>query len=170
MAFSIRFCSSYYFISPFLRYFIFLSQGDSSAVSSDTPDWQAYLMRRHFLIWLRDRSSHWRATCRYNTDSTVNMDYLRASFEDFHIVRVKPTGASSCPKYELFNIRGNECANCKAGTWYLKVHYALIAISMEIRVVMWYLSRPTGYYQAVNPKFRSSSSSEATTQFWFRSK
>ena len=90
---------------------------DSSAFSSNSPNWQAYLIRRHFLVWLRDHSSHWRATCRYNTNGTVYTNYLRGSFEDFDIVRVTPNVAHDCQKYELVNIRGNECENCTASTW-----------------------------------------------------
>ncbi|KAJ7394731.1 hypothetical protein OS493_000557 [Desmophyllum pertusum] len=49
---------------------VFYDYSDSSAVSGDAPNWEAYLMKRHFLVWLRDHSTHWRATCRYNTDGT----------------------------------------------------------------------------------------------------
>ena len=104
---------------------VFYDYPDSSAVSSDSPNWQAYLIKRHVLVWLRDHSTHWRATCRYNTDGTVYTDYLRASFEDFDIVRVTPTVVKKCQKYELVNIRGNECENCTAATWYLKGSYTL---------------------------------------------
>ena len=93
---------------------VFYDYLDSSAVSNDSPDWQAYLIKQDFLVWLRDHSTHWRATCRYNTDGTVYTDYLRASFEDFEIVRVTPTVASSFRRYELVNIRGNQIAACNA--------------------------------------------------------
>ena len=96
---------------------------DSSAVSGDTPNWQAYLIPRHDLVWLRDQSTHWRATCRYNTDSTVYTDYLRATFGDFDIIKVTPSQINRCQKYELVNIRANECTDCTAATWYLKGTY-----------------------------------------------
>ena len=148
-------------------------------MSSDSPNWQAYLIKRDFLVWLRDHSTHWRATCRYNTDGTVYTDYLRASFEDFDIVRVTPTADSSCEKYELVNIRGNECANCTAGTWYRKGAFPL-HIDSSLRLGCDFDGSQTGdvvgsednfgYYQAINSKFRCTSSTEATTQFWFGSK
>ena len=172
----------------FLSTSILFSQGDvvfyhdypeSSAVSSNSPNWQAYLIRRDYLVWLRDHSTHWRATCRYNTDGTVYTDYLRASFEDFDIVRVTPTLAGSCQKYELVNIRGNECVNCTANTWYLKDTFPLhIDSSFSDSCVFdgsqsgdFVASEDNfGLYHDVNSKFRCTSSSEATTQFWFGGK
>ena len=175
------------FLSFFLssqRDVVFYDYLDSRAVSSDSPNWQAYLIKRHFLVWLRDHSTHWRATCRYNTDGTVYTDYLRASFEDFDIVRVTPTVAASCQKYELVNIRGNECENCTAATWYLK-GYVSLHIDSYYRGLLLnhsydFEGRQSGgavtsednfgFYHTVNSKFRCTSSSEATTQFWFGGK
>ena len=172
----------------FLSFFLFFSQSevvfydylDSSAVSSDSPNWQKYLIKRHFLVWLRNHSTHWRATCRYNTDGTVYTDYLRASFEDFDIVRVTPTAAGSCQKYELVNIRGNQCENCTAATWYLK-GFDPLHIDSYYRVPhcdfdghqsgdVVVSEDNFGLYSHENLKFRCTSSLEATTQFWFGGK
>ena len=125
-----------------------------------------------------------RATCRYNTDGTVYTDYLRASFEDFDIVRVTPTSglAGNCEKYELVNIRGNQCENCTAATWYQKGYYPLHMDSYygPLELNCDFDGRQSGdevfnednfgHYETVNPKFRCTSSSEATTQFWFGGK
>ena len=113
---------------------VFYDYLDSKAVSSDSPNWQAYLIKRHYLVWLRDHSTHWRGTCRYDTDDTVYADYMRASFEDFDIVRVTPKVPSSCQKYELANIRGNWCANCTAATWYLKGAFPLHIVDSSSRL------------------------------------
>ena len=154
---------------------VFYDYLDSTPFSSDSPNWQAYLIRRHFLVWLRDHSTHWRATCRYNTDGTVYTDYLRSTFADFDIVRVTPTVAERCQKYELVNIRGNECENCTAATWYLKGVYPL-HMDSSIRLGCEFDGSKTGdvigsednfgHYFIVNPKFRCSSTSNATTQYW----
>ena len=158
---------------------VFYDYLDSISVSSDSPNWQAYLIKRHFVVWLRDHSTHWRATCRYNTDGTVYTDYMRASFEDFDIVRVTPTVTSSCQKYELVNIRGNECVNCTAATWYLKGVLPLHIDSSYPHVCDFDGNESGdvvadednfGFYHTVNWKFRCTSSSEATTQFWFGGK
>ena len=154
---------------------------DSNAISGDSPNWQAYLIKRHYLVWLRDHSTHWRATCRYNTNGTVYTDYLRASLEDFDIVRVTRMVAHSCEKYELVNIRGNECSNCTAATWYLKMFFLYIWIVLSDLTATAncdceFDGSKTGdgvpsednfgLYEIVNPKFRCSSTSDATTQFW----
>ena len=52
---------------------------------------QAYLIERPYLLWLRDYSTHWRATCQYNLDGTVYTDNLRASLENFDVIRDVPT-------------------------------------------------------------------------------
>ena len=180
-----NFVKIYHFIFYFVIFLfsqsdvVFYDYLDSNAVSSDSPNWQAYLIKRHYLVWLRDHSTHWRATCRYDTDGTVYTDYLRASFEDFDIVKVTPKVDSSCQKYELVNIRGNECANCTAGTWYRKDDFPLhIDSSKRLGCEFDGSQRGDavgsednfGYYQDVNSKFRCTLSLEATTQFWFGSK
>ena len=170
-------CSNFLLLSLFLSQgdVVFYNYSDSSAVSGDSPNWQAYLIKRHYLLWLRDQSTHWRATCRYNTDGTVYRDYLRASFEDFDIIRVIPSVIGSCQKYELVNIRGNECANCTAAAWYLKGSFPF-HIDSSSRYGCDFDGSQSGdfissednfgYYVNINPKFRCTSSSEATTQFW----
>ena len=70
------------------------------------PNWQAYLMKRPYLLWLRDHSTHWRATCRYDTDGTVYTDYLRASLEDFDIIRDLPIVTDDCRRYEYMGTSG----------------------------------------------------------------
>ncbi|XP_078375072.1 uncharacterized protein LOC144658519 [Oculina patagonica] len=155
---------------------VFYDYSDSSVVSGDAPNWQAYLIPRYYLVWLRDQSTHWRATCRYNTDGTVYRDYLRASFEDFDIIRVIPSVTGSCRKYELVNIRGNECTDCTAATWYRK---GWVPLHIDTSFLDYgcdfdgTLSGDViddednfGFYRTVNPIFRCTSSSEATTQFW----
>ncbi|XP_078375359.1 uncharacterized protein LOC144658766 [Oculina patagonica] len=155
--------------------FVFYDYSDSSAVSGDSPNWQAYLIKRHYLLWLRDQSTHWRATCRYNTDGTVYRDYLRASFEDFDIITEIPSVKDSCQKYELANIRGNECVNCTVRTWYMKdsapfhidsCFQDLCDFDGNQTGDVIYSEDNFGLYLLVNPKFRCTSSSEATTQFW----
>ena len=154
---------------------VFYDYSDSNAVSSDSPNWQAYLIRPHDLAWLRNQSTHWRATCQYNTNGTVYRDYLRASFEDFDITRSLLKVDGGCRKYEFVNIRGNECTNCTAQTYYMKGTYNF-HISIDCRDCCDLHGKLTGdsvwsednfgRYHSVNEKFRCTSSREATTQFW----
>ncbi|KAL9968544.1 hypothetical protein ACROYT_G020652 [Oculina patagonica] len=160
---------------------VFYDYSDSSAVSGDSPNWQAYLIKRHYLLWLRDQSTHWRATCRYNTDGTVYRDYLRASFEDFDIITVTPSVSSTCRKYELVNIRGNECVDCTAATWYRKGSYHLHIDSSDNSGMGCDFDGTLsgdnanrednfGYYGTENPIFRCTSNLESTTQYWIGGK
>ena len=154
---------------------VFYDYSDSNAVSSDNPNWQAYLIRPHDLAWLRSQSTHWRATCQYNTNGTVYRDYLRASFEDFDIIGTVPKVLRSCRKYEFVNIRGNECTNCTAQTYYMKGTYNFhISIDGRIHCDLHvnltgdfkFSEDNFGVYHIRNTKFRCTSSPEATTQFW----
>ena len=68
---------------------------------------------------------------------------------------------------------------CTAGTWYLKGIFPL-HIDSSLRLGCDFDGSQSGdvvfsednfgYYQAVNSKFRCTSSPEATTQFWFGGK
>ena len=129
------------------------------------------------LTWLRNQSTHWRATCQYNTAGIVYTDYLRASFEDFDIMETVPSDTGLCRKYELINIRGNNCTNCTAKTWYFKGKHPLhIDSSWQVLVGCDFNADVTGdgiydednfgFYHTTNQKFRCTSSSQATTQFW----
>ena len=148
---------------------------DYQAISGDAPNWQAYLVKRPYLLWLRDHSTHWRATCRYNTDGIVYTDYLRASLKDFDIIRNVPTVKDVCRPYEYVNIRGNECVNCTARTWYKKGDYPLHIDSYlqdgcdfdgsKIDAALNFEDN-FGWYDEINPKFRCTSSENDTTQIW----
>ena len=150
---------------------------DSNAVSGESPNWQAHLMLPRDLIWLRNQSTHWRATCRYNADGVVYTDYLRASFGDFDIIGTEALQLADgvCQRYELVNIRGNECTKCTARTWYL-LGFNPLHIDSSNQYGCDFNGNMTGdvladednfgLYNVVNPKFRCTSSSQATTQFW----
>ena len=148
---------------------------DYQAINGDVPNWQAYLIERPSLLWLTGHSTHWRATCQYNIDGTVYTDYLRASFEVFDIIRDVPTVVETCRPYDYVNIRENKCVNCTARTWYYKGVWPL-HIDSDLTgscdfdgsdtdaAIAW--EDNFGLYATINTKFRCTSSSDATTQFW----
>ena len=151
-----------------------------TAISGDAPNWQAYLIERPYLLWLRNRSTQWRATCRYNTDGTVYTDYLRASLEDFDIIRDVPTKIQTCRPYEYVNIRGNECLDCTTATWYKKgihpfhIDSSCTSCGCDFDGIKTDVAIPSednfGYYFSTNPKFRCTSNPADTTQFWIGGK
>ncbi|XP_022781708.1 uncharacterized protein LOC111322794 [Stylophora pistillata] len=152
---------------------------DYQAISGDAPNWQAYLIKRPYPLWLINHSTHWRATCRYNTDGTLYTDYLRASLEDFDIIIDQPMMIKVCWPYEYVNIRGNECVNCTARTWYKKGDYPL-HIDSYYQVGCDFDGSRTdpalvtddsfGFYLDINSKFCCTSSDSDTTQLWIGSK
>ena len=151
---------------------------DYQAISDDALDWQAYLIKRPNLLWLRDHSTHWRAICRYDTDGTVYTDYLRASFEDFDIIKDVPTVEDTCSPCEYVNIRGNECVTCTILTGYKKGIYPLHvdtyfshrSCDFNATMTAIYDEDNFGRYDSGNPKFRCTSKSSDTTQFWIGGK
>ena len=146
----------------------FNSYSDSEAVSGDSPNWQGYLILSSDLMWLGRQSTHWRATCRFEMDGVVYTDYMRASFADNDIIGAsQPT--HGCRMYEFINIRGNECTNCTARTWYRPLH-----IDSSLQAGCDFNPKDSlgsednfGYYLVVNQQFRCTSSQQTTTQFWF---
>ena len=58
---------------------------DADATCGDQPNWHTYLIRPAYLAWLGAQSTHWRATCRYDTDGAEYTDYMRRSLEDCNI-------------------------------------------------------------------------------------
>ena len=86
-------------------------------ISGDAPNWQAYLVKRPYLLWLRDHSTHQTATCQYTIVSKAYTDYLRASLEDYAVIREVPTVVDVCRSYEYVNTQANMCVNCTAATY-----------------------------------------------------
>ena len=104
--------------------------------------------------------------------------YLRASLEDFDIITDVPTAVDTCRPYEYVNIRGNECVNCTALTGYKKGIFPLHIDSSFIHRSCDFDASKTavvsednfGMYDSTNPKFRCTSNSDDTTQFWIGGK
>ena len=150
---------------------IFSEYTEANAVSGDQPNWQAYLIHPTYLAWLGNQSTHWRATCRYDTDGVVYTDYMRTSLADCNILTL-PTHHGTCFNFELINIRGHECVNCTAPLWNEKGTYPLHTDSdfkvceFDGKIGAFPIEDNFGFYVAVNPSHRCSSSEESTTQFW----
>ena len=150
---------------------IFSDYTDVDATNDDQPNWHAYLIRPAYLSWLGAQSTHWRATCRYDTDGVVYTDYIRTSLTDCNILTLQ-TVLGTCFQFELVNIRGNECSNCTLSLWNQKGSYSLHRDN-TLNVCDFNGeagSKPSednfGYYVDVNLSHRCSSNASSTTQFW----
>lgn len=154
---------------------MFSDYTDSSAVSGEMPDWQAYLIRPAYLAWLGNQSTHWRATCRYDTDGVVYRDYMRNSLANFDIINKKKMLTGQCFQFEIINIRGYECVFCTAPLWNRKGIESLHTDSSRLKCQFNGNQGDVvgnednfGSYSTVNPAFRCTSSPDSTTQFWIR--
>ena len=81
-------------------------------VAENVPNWAAYRLSKTRMLSIQSQSSHWRATCNYNTDGVVLADYIRSSFRNVDPITFNGAG---CKKMEYVNIRGKVCKECT--TW-----------------------------------------------------
>ena len=119
-------------------------------------------------------STHFRATCNFNTDGLVKTDYLRAKTTELNILLLK---GGACVTSEYINIRGYDCHNClvymiQHPTWHLHTdsHYGGSNCqfkSAQNGSIGGGGEDNFGYYGVVNPLHRCSSRNNSTTQWWF---
>ena len=118
----------------------------------------------------RSHSTHFRATCNFNTDGRVTTDYLRAKTTDLNILQLD---GWPCVKMEYINIRGYDCYDCMAKmvqgiNWHLPTDSSLTSCRFKIAHDSSVESEDNfGYYDIVNPLHRCTSGDNATTQWWF---
>ena len=86
-----------------------------SPVNYDAPNWYAYRMTRYQMNRLKERSTHWRATCSFPKLDVDYRDYVRGNFRDFDIMTF--IGNDQCKKVDYVNIRGHKSSNTKVVFW-----------------------------------------------------
>ena len=150
-------------------------------ISEDVPNWDAYRLSLSHMKFIRSHTTHWRATCNFPTDVFDFRDYFRAIFNNFDLLDASTNyGYGICREYEFLNIRGIECSNCTAATWYgliNKVHLSYhIDSSVNPQGCEFDAKNGSvasednfGHYDKTNPNFRCTASPISTTQFWFGS-
>ena len=154
---------------------IFSDYNDADATSGDQPNWHAYLIRPAYLAWLGAQSTHWRATCRYDTDGVVYTDYMRTSLADCNILTMQKE-YGTCFQFEFINIRGHECFNCTVPLWNEKDAYSLHTdthvknCEFDGKTGSVHREDNFGHYVRYNSLHRCSSGSDSTTQFWLGGK
>ena len=120
-------------------------------------------------------STHFRATCNFNTDGLVTTDYLRAKTANLNILQLI---SNLCVKMEYINIRGYDCYNCTALmiqriNWHLHTDSYHGPKSCQFTsAANGSISLPGGEdnfgeYYAINPLHRCTSANHSTTQWWF---
>ena len=143
-------------------------------VNQNSFKWNKFRLSLSIMNSTLSHSTHFRATCKFDTDGLVTRDYLRGKTTDFNILLLK---GEACLKMEYINIRGHDCYNCtvkmtQRTTWHIHCdsHYLdrcqfTSAISGSVR------GRGGednfGFYDTINSLHRCSSTNDATTQWWF---
>ena len=122
-------------------------------------------------------STHFRATCNFNTDGLVTKDYLRSKTTDFNILVLKKN--DSCEKVEYINIRGYDCYNCTAKMTQ-KISWHIHGDSYYVDSCQFTSARngavklpggedKFGFYGIINRSHRctTKNTGNSTTQWWF---
>ncbi|XP_067026525.1 uncharacterized protein [Acropora muricata] len=78
-------------------------------VSQNSFKWNKFRLSWSIMNSTLSHSTHFRATCNFNTDGLVFTDYLTAKTAPLNILQLK---LNPCVKMEYINIRGYDCYNC----------------------------------------------------------
>ncbi|XP_067028479.1 uncharacterized protein [Acropora muricata] len=85
---------------PFLR---------DHPVNQNSFKWNNFPFSLPIINSTLSHSTHFRATCNFNTDGLVTTDYLRTKTTDLNILQLD---GWPCEKMEYINIRGFHCNDC----------------------------------------------------------
>ena len=139
-------------------------------VNENSFKWNKFRLSLPKMSSTLSHSTHFRATCNFNTDGLVTTDYLRAKTTDLNILLLNK---DSCVKMEYINIRGNDCHNCTAKLaqtkdWHLHFdsHYVDHCHFAKAHKLSGGEDH-FGYYHTTTPLHRCTSGNDSTTQWWF---
>ena len=136
--------------------------------------WNKFRLSLPIMNSTLSHSTHFRATCNFNTDGLVTTDYLRAKTTDFNFLLPIQ---DLCVKMEYMNIRGYDCYNCTA-KFYRNIDEHIHCDSYNVGTCQFTGARNGavklhggednfGFYRTINPSHRCTSNDNATTQWWF---
>ena len=157
---------------PFTRQALFANE----PMSPEVPNWEAYRLQLDRMKGLRSKSTYWRITCSFDPASVVDYrDYVRAKFKNFNLLTYR--GDETCELVDYINVHGHSCEKCTA-VWYQSDGYILVHRSYQnncefgrapgsIQDNDRYSEQNFGRYEVYNPNFCCTSSSSATTSYWF---
>lgn len=157
-----------------LPYFRNMAFYDDAPINEDNPNFRIYRQTFARMNSIRERSTHWRATCDVQTyTSTLDYrDYLRGKFSDFDIMYY--SGGSTCQPVEFVDILGNVGGSgTTVGFWQFSGSYMLHIDSSATGCEFAPLAEPLvdyfGYYgDGLSTEFRCSQYADySTTQWWF---
>ena len=137
--------------------------------------WNKFRLSLPIMNSMLSHSTHFRATCKFDTDGLVTRDYLRGKTTDFNILLLLKK--DSCEKMEYINIRGYDCYNCTAKMtqkiwWHIHCDSYYMDPCQFTSARNGSVKEPGGednfgFYGTINSLHRCSSGNDATTQWWF---
>ena len=146
---------------------------DDAPINHNTPNWYSYRQTLERMKNIRSRSSHWRATCSFNSKRVIDYrDYMRGKFSDFDIMTF--LGDGKCQPVEYVNIRGHAAGSGTTAQFWQMLNSYILHINSESTGCGF---KPNigaipsednfGYYGSPNSNFRCTTSDDSTTQWWF---
>jgi hypothetical protein len=134
---------------------------------------------------VRQRSSHWRATCEYDKIKKVDENYIVAKFEQVNLTASRILNIE-CAKFEEINVLQTKCSNCSATVLRhckskSNIYFVLFGNSSSgMSCIHHLVVNNEGYFGSGYPfrfgvfqknpaVFPCNRHSNSTTQFWFGS-
>ncbi|XP_028416304.1 uncharacterized protein LOC114540227 [Dendronephthya gigantea] len=143
--------------------------------NQDSPRWDEYRLSKSRMQSIQKDSSHFRFTCKYDTDGMIYRDYLQASNDQLDILSYK--NEKWCHMVDVINVRGQSCSKCTVffHQEFFILHsdsHAAVSEGCQFQLAGGktcgsYSEDAFGHYFCVNTEHRCSSSDSATTQTWF---
>lgn len=149
-------------------------------------NWTDYRMSLNNMRHIETHSTHWRATCKFESDGLRYDDYIRVNKASQSLLQEIP---EKCIRYEVISARNISCKNC---TGYINSKgYHIFGDSTRgkslippcdwdgtLGAVISYVAgllfpdgeEIFGVYEVFNPLHRCSSSASATTNWWLGKK
>jgi len=79
-------------------------------VNTENLNWTDYRLSRFAMEHVKNHSTHWRATCNYNSEGLVKKDYIRGLLSADDVI--DNLSSYRCAPVEYVNVRGMKCSNC----------------------------------------------------------
>ena len=123
------------------------------------------------MLSIKAHSTHWRATCSFNTHGIDFTDYVRANLKSMDIMTYQ--GAGICKNVEYINIRGKGAHHKTARFWqkdsvlHHDSYFSGDACEFGAKQGAVVSEDNFGAYGNTNKNFRCTATSESMTQYWF---
>ena len=151
--------------------FRFSGMYEDAPANKYSPNWSNYRMSLNQMTDLKNKTTHWRATCSFPTYRfDIHTDYVRAVFTDFDLMG-KFSG--ECKKANYISVMKQSCSECTSNWWqsnshtphiYAGVNNSPCDVKSDKSDKVYF-----GAYYRYSTAFRCTATSDSTTNYWFGS-